>query len=104
MNRNKYIINYLPSNIDDLSSILKYISHDLKNPRAAKRLLDKVNKSISSRSYNPQSFEKYNRLRFSKFLWYRIYVDNYVIFYTVTENTINLARILSNRQNFSSLL
>ena len=104
MGKNKYKISYLPSYIKDLVKILNYTTYNLQNPRAAEKLLNNINEAIFKRSFNPQSFEKYNRTRNSKYIWYRIYVDNYTIFYTVVGDTMELARILSNRRDFYNLI
>lgn len=104
MEKNKYEVRYLPSNINDLLQILNYITYNLQNPNASERLLNIINETINSRSFNPKSFEKHNRTRNSKYPWYKIHVENYTIFYTVTGNTMELTRILNNRRNFNKLI
>lgn len=104
MGKNKYEINYLPTYIKDLNKTLNYITYNLQNIKAAERLLNNINEAIDKRRFNPQSFEKYNYRKESKYTWYRIYVEHYTIFYTVTDNTIHLARILNNRRNFEDLM
>ena len=104
MEKNKYEIKYLPSYINDLIGILNYITNNLQNLQAAERLLNSINDAIKKRSLCPQSFEKYNRARNSKYIWYRIYVGNYTIFYTVLESTMEIVHILSSNKNFNNLI
>ena len=104
MEKNQYKIEYLPSYIQDLIRTLNYIKYNLQNNKATEKLLNNINEAINKRSFNPQSFEKYNCLKNSKYIWYRIYVDNYTIFYTVTEDKMEIVRILSKRRNFKNLI
>ena len=104
MEKNNYKIIYLPSYIEDLMGVLNYITYNLQNPKAAERLLNKINEAINKRSLSPLGYEKYNRARNSKYIWYRIYIENYTVFYTVIEDTMEIVRILSSKRNFDKLI
>ena len=52
----------------------------------------------------PESFEKYNSKKKRKNTYYRIYVKNYTIFYTIKDNAMEVRRILSSRRNFDKLI
>ena len=56
------------------------------------------------KSENPERFEKYEGIKKRKNIYYRIYVKNYTIFYTVKDNTIFVRRILYSRRNFDKLI
>ena len=56
--------------------------------RKANKLLDKVMAAIEKRKDNPLGYEKYKGKIHFKYDWYRIYVENFTIFYTVRKNTI----------------
>ena len=103
MKKNNYEIKYLSSYIEDLTRILNYIMYNLENENATERLLENINKAIIERSLSPESYEKYNRSKNSNYAWYRIYVENYTIFYTVEGNTMEIVRILSNRRDFEKI-
>lgn len=64
----KYILRYLPLFEEDLREIVFYISHKLKNPEAADRLLDDVERAIKKRNILIEYKSKYphsNSLIFS---------------------------------------
>ena len=102
--KSKYEIRYLPKFKQDLKKILRYITYELKNENAALRLAEKISEAIIKRSFNPDSFEEYHGIRNRKDKWYRIYVKNYVIFYVVIDNIMEVRRILSKRRNIKNIL
>lgn len=100
----KYEVTYLPLFYRDLDEIIDYIMYKLNNVIAANKLLDDIKQEIESRAYNPDTYEKYKSTRKRKDTYYRIYVKNYTIFYTVKDNTMEIRRILYGRRNFTKLL
>ena len=91
---NNYEIRYLPSFFEELNGIIYHITYRLKNRQAAERLHSSIIKAIEDRSDNPESFEVYMGQNSKKYKWYRIYVNNYTIFYVVRNNTMEIARIV----------
>ena len=104
MANNKYTIRYSSTYINQFNSILKYIVNNLKNKIAAENFYNEVIKEIEKRSENPEGYEKYISTRKRKNTYYRIYVKNYTIFYTVKDNTMEVRRILYSRRNFDKLI
>lgn len=82
----KYRLRYLPLFYEDLEEKVTYIAEKLKNPKAANDLLDKVEAVIMERLPMAESFEPYHSVRERKYAYYRIYVDNYVIYYVVIDD------------------
>lgn len=101
---NKYTIKYTDTFIKQFNNILKYFIYKLQNKIAAENFYNEVIKEIEKRSEYPESFEKYNSSRKRKNTYYRIYVKNYTIFYTIKDNTIRVRLILSSRRNFYKLI
>lgn len=99
----KYDIEYLPQFDTDFASILFYIKYVLKNDQASDKLFKNVVNSINKRSYFPMGFEKYQGVSDRKHKWYRIYVGNYTIFYTIKCKKIIVSRIFYNKRNFDEL-
>lgn len=99
----KYDIEYLPQFDKDFISILFYIKYILKNDQASDRLFRNVVNSINERSYFPKGFEEYKLIKDRKHKWYRIYVGNYTIFYTIRYKKIIVSRIFYNKRNFDEL-
>ena len=100
----KYKLRYLPLFYEDLNEKITYIAEKLKNPKAASDLLDKVEKAILDRLPVAESFEPYHSIRERKYAYYRIYVDNFTIYYVVIDDkenalTMEVRRFLYNRQD-----
>ena len=104
MENNNYKIEYLPSFGEELNGIMYYITYILQNKKAAEKLLDNINRVISERSINPESYLKYKSNKNGEYIWYRINVDNYTIFYTVRDYIMEIAHILYGRRNFDKLI
>lgn len=101
---NKYTIKYTDTFIKQFNNILKYFIYKLQNKIAAENFYNEVIKEIEKRSEYPESFEKYNSSKKRKNTYYRIYVKNYTIFYTIKDNTMQVRLILSSRRNFYKLI
>ena len=100
----KYRLSYLPLFYDDLDEKITYIAEKLKNPKAANDLLDKVESAIMERLPVAESFEPYRSIRERRYSYYRIYVDNYIIYYVVIDDdpkdlVMEIRRFLYNGQN-----
>lgn len=94
MGKDKYVLRYLSLFETDLNGILDYIALNLRNPESANRLADKIEKAILKRLEYPLSFERYQSNRKRKHPYYRIYVDNFVVYYVVIENIMEVRRVL----------
>lgn len=104
MEGKKYIVLYLPLFEEDLNDIVDYITFRLKNPDAANRLVDAVEGAISNRSNNAESFEPYPSEKERQYPYYRIYVGNYVVYYVVIDDIMEVRRILYNRRDARHLI
>ena len=103
-----YKLRYLPLFYDDVEKVASYITDTLRNPIAAKHLIDDIEKAILERSESPESFSKYESLKPRRNPYYRIKVRNYLIFYVVInegdEKIMEVRRLLYGRRNLKSLL
>ena len=105
----KYSLRYLPLFYEDLDEKVTYILEKLKNPKAANDLLDKVEAAIMERLPVAESFEAYYSARERRYDYYRIYVDNYIIYYVVIDDNPNdlimeVRRFLYNGQNRDNMV
>ncbi len=105
----KYRLSYLPLFYDDLDEKVTYIAEKLKNPKAANDLLDNVESAIMERLPVAESFEPYHSVRERRYPYYRIYVDNYIIYYVVIDDDPNdlimeVRRFLYNGQNRDNIV
>ena len=71
--------------------------------------MDKVESAIMARLPVTESFEPYHSIRERNYPYYRIYVDNYVIYYVVISDNpddliMEVRRFLYNGQNRDKLV
>ncbi|MGD9569942.1 MAG: type II toxin-antitoxin system RelE/ParE family toxin [Sedimentibacter sp.] len=108
MNKN-YKLRYLPVFYEDLDEKLIYIAENLNNQEAAINLLNKVEEAILKRLPVAESFEPYYSIKERKYKYYRIYVENFTIYYVVINDIsdapiMEVRRFLYNRQNRDKLV
>ena len=84
---NNYSLRYLPLFYDDLENIVFYICNVLENKPAAERLIDKIERAILKRLPIAEAFEPFRSQKVREYPYYRIYVDNYIVFYVVLEES-----------------
>ena len=99
MDGKHYKLRFLPLFEDDLSEIVDYIAIHLQNPMAADQLVDAVQEAIQERTSCAEAVVPYRSAKERQYPYYRIYVKNYVIFYVVIGDVMEVRRILYNRRN-----
>ena len=100
----KYKLRYLLLFYEELEQKAIYIAEKLHNPQAANALIDAVEKAILERQPVAEAFEPYHSLKERKYSYYRIYVNNFVIYYVVIDDEgvdkiMEVRRFLYNKQN-----
>ena len=80
---NEYELRYLPLFYEDMYEKVTYIREKLLNPEAADTLIDAVEEAILERLPNCESFEPYHSMKEREYLYYRIYVKNFTVYYVV---------------------
>jgi len=102
MPASKYNLRLLRAAEEDLSEILNYIAAE--NLSAAVTLTDKIENDLTILSENP-FMGRVPRDEEIKNLGYRyLIVQNYIIFYTIEDNTIFVHRILHQARDYKTLL
>lgn len=104
MDNEVYHLTFLPLFEEDLNGIVDYIVGTLKNPLAAERLVNDIEKAILTHLETPLDFAPYRSAKKRKIPYYRINVRNFSIFYVVIGNTMEVRRILYNKRNLDDLL
>lgn len=94
MENKSYHLRYLPIFEQDLISTASYITNVLKNEDAALCLVDDIETAILERLNNPVAFEPYVSVKKRDYPYYRIYVRNYVIYYVVIDDVMEVRRLL----------
>ena len=75
----------MPLFYEDLNEKVEYIAFEKLNPTAAIKLVDAVEAAIAERLPIAEPFETYPSLFERKNPYYRIYVDNFIVFYVIIE-------------------
>ena len=94
MGNKSYQLRYLPIFEQDLISTANYIANVLKNEAAALRLIDDIEAAIMERLHNPVAFEPYRSTKKRDHLYYRIYVRNYVVYYVVIDDVMEVRSLM----------
>lgn len=100
----EYKLQILPLFVEDLNAITAYIAKTLKNPEAARKLIDDVEQAIYERLPVCESFDTYPSLNERKHPYYRINVRNFTVFYVVIDDTMEVRRILYSRRNINKII
>ena len=100
----QYKLRYLPLFWEDLSSALNYISFELNNVNAAKRLVDKVEREILKHAQKPTIASKYKttRKRANPYYWFS--VGNYMVFYVVIDDVVEMRRFIYKTRDIDVLI
>ena len=98
-----YKLEFLPVAKNDMLEIVKYISNELKNPTAASKLAEEFISSAEKVCDFPYSNNVYTPIKPLGLEYRRIIVDNYLMFYTVNEQTktVTIMRVIYARRNIS---
>lgn len=102
MSSNKYQIEYLLIAQQDLMDILEYIRID--NPDAALKLLDQIDETISKLSDFPQMGHVPEDLHLQRLGYRMLVISNYLVFYVIKNETVEIRRILHGKRKYSFLL
>ncbi len=104
MESRQYKVRVLPLFVTELCEILDYIALKLRNPQAADSLETAVYDAIVERSTCAEAFEPIVSRFERHHVFYRIYVKNYTIFYSVMGDVMEVQSIMYNRRNASEHL
>jgi len=101
---NQYNIEYSKEAREDLIEIKRYIKYNLQEPKTAQNLTSKIRSEIDKLKNNPQIFAIIDDDFIKKFEIRKLVVDNYIVFYRIQSNNIQIARIMYGRRNWINLL
>ena len=67
-------------------------------------MLQNVYNAIEQRSKSPESYKIYKSKVNMRYIWYRIYIGNFTIFYTVRNTIMEVTHIIYSARNFDDLI
>ena len=94
---------YLPIAEDDILAAVEYIAYKLDNPSAAEALLDELDKTVERVARFPYSSELYRTDRPMRKEIRMVSVKNYVLYYAVAEETVEIQRLIHRRRDKTQL-
>ena len=99
-----YKIRYLPIAQKDLQDIVLYILKNLKSPKTAMDFINTLDEYILRLKQYPYSCTLYHPKESLKSEYRFLPVKNYLIFYVVTENTVEIQRIVYVKMDLEKLI
>ena len=99
-----YKIRYLPIAQKDLQDIVLYFLDNLKSPQAAMDFIETLDKSILRLKQYPYSCKLYQPQDPLEFEYRFLPVKNYLVFYIVAENIVEIHRIIYAKMDLEKLI
>ena len=94
----------MPLAQNDLINIINYIADTLKAPKAAMDLIDTLDNSISKLTQFPYSGRVYKPVKPFEAEYRVLPVKKYLVFYMVTEDEVEIHRIIYAKMNIEKIL
>ena len=100
----KYNIEYSKESKQDLIGIKQYIKCNLQEPEIAQKLITKIRTQIDSLKYTPEIYAIIDDDIIKILEIRKLIVDNYIVFYRIKDNNIQIVRVMYGRRNWINLL
>ena len=97
-------IKFSPEAISDLQQIKAYIIDELCNEQAALNTIGKIIKKIRMLADFPASGAPFSSIVDFETDYRFLVCGNYMVFYRIEDQTINIIRVLYGRRNFMQIL
>lgn len=94
---------YLPLAETDILDAVEYIADKLDAPQAAVDLLAELDDTVEQLSMFPYAHQLYRTTRPMRDEIRQVAVKNYVLYYTVFQDTVEIRRFLHGRRDRSKL-
>lgn len=104
MANKKYKLRILPLFEEKLSETVDYIAFTLRNPIAASNFVDAVEEAITERLDAPEAFAPYPSAKKREYTYYAIPVKNFLVFYVVIDDVMEVRTIEYGKRDFTKLL
>lgn len=101
---NNYVLDIAPLAAIDLEEAFRYISEELQNPDAAFALINEIDKALDKVCLFPESFPLIQNKYVKDKTVRKLPVKNYIVFYKVHENTVQVVRVIYGMRNYEDIL
>jgi toxin ParE1/3/4 len=99
-----YKLKYLSLAQKDLRDITSYIAENLKAPKTALDLVDTLDHSIRRLQQFPFSCSVFQSIETLEDEYRMLPVKNYLVFYVVTENEVEIRRIVYAKMDIKNII
>lgn len=99
-----YDVEYSKESKQDLIEIKQHIKYNLQEPEIAQKIISKIRKQINDLKNNPEIYVIIDDDMISKLEIRKLIVDNYIVFYRINNNNIQIVRVMYGRRNWINLL
>jgi len=101
-----YQLKFLPTARQDMSDIVRYISHELHSPKAAEAFADEMIKAVEGLCEYPYINSVHQSIKPLKYEYRKLLVKNYIMFYWVDEKDkqVTIARVIYARRDYEKRL
>lgn len=91
--------------IEEMTEIYEYISNNLKEDKAAKRLMTEITDKVLDLANAPELYMKIGKADRLKREYHKMVVKNYIVLYTVDyeKKTVFISRMIYGRRNYLNL-
>ena len=100
----KYNIEYSMESKQDLIDIKRYIKYNLQEPNTTQKLITNIKNEIDSLKDNPEMYSVIDDDIIKRFKIRKLVVDNYIVFYRINDENIQIVRVMYGRRNWITLL
>ena len=98
----KHRIEYLPIAVADLDDIFIFVADN--SPQSALELIDRIDASISGLEPFPEMGMLAKPPRLARKGYRVLIVDDYLVFYVVIDDVVEIRRIVSGKRNYAHLV
>ena len=95
---------FSPQAVSDLTAIKQYISKELKNPAAAKKIVRTIMKELRTLSRFPEAGPSVEALTGCPTDIRFFVCGNHIALYRIKDNTVYIARVVDPRQDYLRIL
>ena len=100
----KYNIEYSKESKQNLIEIKKYIKYNLQESEIAQKLISEIRNEINNLKHNPEIYSIIDDDLIKKIGIRKLIVNNYIVFYRIKKDNVEIVRIMYGRRNWINLL
>ena len=100
----EYNIEYSKEAKQDLIGIKRYIKYNLQEPNTTQKLISKIKMEIDKLKNDPTIYAIIEDELIRKLEIRKLIVNNYIVFYRIKNENVQIVRIMYGRRNWINLL